>query len=59
MATPLDRKQVVSYEELSLSRVVYTEALIQLLVEKGVITKEEFVEMVKGVDPEMKRIREK
>jgi len=59
MATPLDHKQVVSYEELSLSRVVYTEALIQLLVEKGVITKEEFVEMVKGVDPEMKRIREK
>ena len=59
MATPLDRKQVVSYEELSLSRVVYTEALIQLLVEKGVITKEEFVEMVKVVDPEMKRIREK
>ena len=58
MAISLDPKQVVSFEELLMSQVVHTEALTRLLVEKGVITKEEFMEMVKVVDREMKRIKE-
>ena len=55
MATPLDPKQIVSFEELLMSQVVQQEALTRLLVEKGVFTKEEFLEMVKVVDQEMKR----
>ena len=55
MATPLDPKQTVSFEELLLSQVVQQEALTRLLIEKGVFTKEEFLEMVRIVDKERKR----
>jgi uncharacterized protein YqgQ len=37
-----------------LSQVVQQEALARLLVEKGILTKEEFLEMVKVVNQEMK-----
>ena len=57
MATALDPKQVVSFEELLMSQVVQQEALTRLLVEKGVFNKEEFLEMVKVVDREMKKER--
>ena len=55
MATPPDSKQVVSLEELLMSQVVQQEALTRLLVEKGIITKEKFLEMVKLINSEMKR----
>jgi hypothetical protein len=55
MATPLDPKQVVSFEELLMSQVVQQEALTRMLIEKGIFTKEEFLEMVNVVDQEMKR----
>ncbi len=55
MAFGLDPKQVVSFEELLLSQVVQQEALTMMLVEKGVFTKEEFLEMVKIVNREMKK----
>jgi hypothetical protein len=55
MAIPLDPKQIVSFEELLMSQVVQQEALTRLLLEKGVITKEGFLEMVRTVDREMKR----
>ena len=56
MATPLDAKQVVFFEELLISRVVQQAALTRLLVEKGIITKEEFSEMVRiGRGREKKR----
>ena len=55
MATPLDPKQVVSFEELLMSQVVQQEALTRLLVKKGIFTKEEFLEMVKLVNQEIKR----
>jgi len=45
-------------KELLMSQIVHAEALTRLLVEKGVITKEEFTEMVKVVDREMKRRKE-
>ena len=57
MATPLDPKQVVSFEELLMSQVVQQEALTRLLIEKGVFTKEEFMEMVRVVDRERKEKR--
>ena len=55
MAIPLDPKQIVSFEELLMSQVIQQEALTRLLVEKGIFTKEEFLEMVKAVNEEMKR----
>ncbi|MGA2464480.1 MAG: hypothetical protein ABSH06_09025 [Thermodesulfobacteriota bacterium] len=59
MAITLDPKQVVSFEELLMSQVVQQEALTRLLVEKGIITKEEFLEMVDVVNGEMKRERKR
>lgn len=52
MATPLDSKQVVSFEKLLMSQVVQQEALTRLLVGKGVFAKEEFWEMVRVVGQE-------
>jgi hypothetical protein len=57
MATPLDSNQIVSFEELLMSQVVQQETLTRLLVEKGIFTKDEFIEMVKVVDREMKKGR--
>ena len=54
MATPLDPKQVVTFEELLMSQVVQQEALTRLLIEKGVFTKDEFLETVKAVDRQRK-----
>jgi len=59
MAIGLDPKQVVPFEELLMSQVVQQEALTRLLIEKGIFTKEEFLEMVKVVDREMKRERKR
>jgi hypothetical protein len=47
--------EIVSFEELLMSQVTQQEALTRLLIKKGVFTKEEFLEMVKMVDREMKR----
>jgi len=55
MAIHLDPKQVVSFEELLMSQVISQEALTRLLVEKGVFTKEEFLEMVRLLDRDRKR----
>ena len=55
MAIRLDPKQVVSFEELLMSQVISQEALTRLLVEKGVFTKEEFLEMVRLLDRDRKR----
>ena len=54
MAIGLDPKEVVSFEELLMSQVIQQEALTRLLVEKGVFTKEEVLEMVRMVNREMK-----
>jgi hypothetical protein len=55
MATVLDPKQIVSFEELLMSQVAQQEALTRLLIEKGIFTKEEFLERVRVVNYEMKR----
>ena len=55
MAIPLDPKQIVSFEELLMSQVIQQEALTRLLVERDIFSKEEFLEMVKVIDREMKR----
>jgi len=55
MATALDPKQIVSSEELLMSQVIQQEALTRLLVEKGVFTKEEFLEMVRVANNEVRK----
>jgi hypothetical protein len=49
MVISLDLKQLVSFEELLMSQVVQQEAITKLLVEKGIFTKEELLEMVRVV----------
>ena len=55
MAIVFDPKQIVSFEELLMSQVIQQEALTRLLVEKGLFTKEEFLDMVGKVSQEMKK----
>ncbi len=54
MVTALDLKQMVSFEELLMSQVVQQEGLTRLLVEKGIFTEEEFLEMVRVVNKGIK-----
>lgn len=56
MAVGLDSKQIVTSEELLMSQVLSQEAIIHLLVEKGIFSKEEFLEMVKAVNLEMRKM---
>ena len=46
-------KQIVSSDELLMSQVVSQGAVIRLLVEKGIFTKEKFLETVNVVNPEI------
>ncbi len=43
MAHKLDDKETVSWEELAYSNMMEQEAILRLLVKKGIITAEEFV----------------
>ena len=56
MATALDPKQVISFEELLMSQVIQQEALTRLLIEKGIFTKQEFLKMVEAVNFGMKKV---
>ena len=52
MAEKLDDNQTVTLEELIVSEVITSEALINLLVEKGIITREELLEEIQRVNEE-------
>jgi hypothetical protein len=54
MAIALDPKQIVTSEELLMSQGVSQEAVILLLVGRGIFGKEEFWKMVRVVDREMR-----
>ena len=49
MAIALDPNQIVLNDELLLSQVISQEAIIRLLIEKGIFTQQEFWERVKVV----------
>jgi hypothetical protein len=55
--TSLDPKQVVSMEELLISQIIQTEAFTRLLIENGVFTNNEFLDMVTKVDRERRKGR--
>jgi hypothetical protein len=56
MAIALDPKTMVSPNELLMSQVVSQEAVIRLLVGKGIFTKEEFLEMVNVVNLDISKM---
>ena len=49
MAKKLDPKQTVSPREVVISEIIQSEALVNLLERKGVISKEEFLEEIEKV----------
>jgi hypothetical protein len=59
MAKPLDSKEIVTVQELAVSNMLELETLRQLLFERGIITKEEFIAHFKKLDREMKERRRK
>ena len=49
MAGELDETEIVSLKELLISQMIQLDAVCQLLIEKGIITNEEFVAKLKQV----------
>ena len=49
MGDPLDPKETVLYKELLIMAMIETQTIVQLLIEKGIITKEEYFEKLKDV----------
>ncbi len=52
MTEKLDQNELAGFEELLVSNTIQVDAVIQLLIEKGLFTKEEFFEMLKRVQAE-------
>ncbi len=52
MAQKLDDSEIVSFKELLMANSIQVDALAQLMIRKGFITKEEFFEMLKEVQAE-------
>jgi hypothetical protein len=53
MAEKLDQKQTVDFKELLMSEVIQSEALINLLDKKGLISRQELLEEMKKVQASM------
>jgi len=53
MAKQLDPKQTVDLREVVISEIIQSEALVNLLERKGIITKEELLEEIKKVQASM------
>ena len=54
MAQQLDQSELVSFRELLIANSVQIDAIAMLLIEKGLITKEEFYTKLKQVQTEYK-----
>ena len=53
MAVKLDHKEIVDLKELLMSEIIQSEALINLLDRKGLISKQELLEEMKRVQAKM------
>lgn len=53
MADILDRKQIVDFKELLMSEVIQSEALINLLDKKGIVSKQELLHEMKRIQAKM------
>ena len=49
MATPLDPDELVSFKELLIANSIQNDAIVQLLIEEGIITQEKFFTKLKQV----------
>ena len=52
MAQKLDDEELVSFKEILMANSIQVDTLSQLLIEKGIITKEEFFTKLKQVQAE-------
>ena len=52
MAEKLDEKEIVSYEELLMANVIQTDTVAQLLIEKRIISEQEFYTKLKQAQDE-------
>jgi hypothetical protein len=59
MAEKLDQKEIIDFKELLMSEVIQSEALINLLDRKGLISKQELLEEMKRVQASMIKQRGK
>ena len=53
MAEKLDLKELASFKELLISEVIQSEAIINLLDKKGIISKQELMKEMKRVQASM------
>ena len=53
MAEKLDPKEIVDFKELLMSDIIQSEALINLLDKKGIISKQELLEEMKKVQAKL------
>ena len=54
MAEPLDQDELVSFRELLISNTIQLDTVSRILIEKGIITDEEFFAKLKQVQLEYK-----
>jgi len=55
MAEKLDQEELVSFRELLIANSIQIDALVMLLIEKGLITKDEFFTKLKQVQAEYQK----
>ena len=53
MAEKLDKKQMVEFKELLMSEIIQSEALINVLDRKGIVSKQELLDEMRRVQTEM------
>lgn len=53
MAEKLDNKEIVDFKELLMSEVIQSEAIINFLDKKGIISKQELLDEMKRVQTKM------
>jgi len=54
MAQKLDQSELISFKELLMANSIQTDALAQLLIEKGIFSTKDFVGKLKQVQSEYK-----
>jgi hypothetical protein len=57
MGNQLDPKELVTFKELLMSEVIQSEALINLLDRKGIITKKELLQEMKQVQASLPKVK--
>jgi hypothetical protein len=55
MAKKLDKRELVDFKELRMANSIQVDTLCQLLIEKGIITSDEFFTKLKQVQAEYER----